>query len=282
MNWWQKLFGKGTRSSKPVVFPPLRPKSAHNLKDEAKKLRDAPKETKVAEFTMRIASVYDSGAGVMVAGSPQGTQPLVGSEVEIMGSKGVQKARIKDVTKLGDRVAYLLEGIKECDLKNGDLLQLKGGLSEERRKEIRDFDNSNSNRSQAARIDQVQQDVGGLFSPGHLDTIRKSLDKEIKTLRILDEQIAINFWNRGPIVNITGVDVTINAVITKLKEEEELIRQYVANIKSLSASVRKDDCPNDHLSITMSRHFCNGDGDVILHHIFRTGKDQFQFAYMRL
>jgi hypothetical protein len=74
-------------------------------------------------FSMRIESVFDSGGAVMVAGAPVGAPPSVGREVEVVGSKGTQKARIKDATSMGNRVAYLLVGIRSDTVKKGDMLQ---------------------------------------------------------------------------------------------------------------------------------------------------------------
>lgn len=101
-------------------FGPGVPRS---LKNEAEKLWAAPKASSGSKFTMRIGSVFDSGAGVMVAGSPEGQPPRVGDTVEIVGASGVQKARILDSTSMGSRVAYVLEGVKGETVKQGDILQ---------------------------------------------------------------------------------------------------------------------------------------------------------------
>lgn len=94
-----------------------------HLKDHADKLWESPKASSTTKFTMRIGSVFDSGGGVMVAGSPEGQPPRVGDSVEIVGTDGIQKARIVDSTSMGGRVAYVLEGVKGGTVKQGDILQ---------------------------------------------------------------------------------------------------------------------------------------------------------------
>ena len=134
------------------------------------------------------------------------------------------------------------------------------------------------------------EDAGSLFAPGHLDTVRKSLTGGIKGLSIVNEQLPSKFWNPCPIETITGINATIDAVMAKLKQEGRLIEQYVANVESLTASVRKGDWldgvtepkPHDHVTIIMSRDFRNGGSDLIVHHVFRTGREEYKFAYMNL
>ena len=94
-----------------------------HLKDSADRLWESPKASSTAKFTMRIGSVFDSGGGVMVAGSPEGQPPRIGDNVEIVGAEGVQKAHIVDTTSMGGRVAYVLEGVKGGTVKEGDILQ---------------------------------------------------------------------------------------------------------------------------------------------------------------
>jgi hypothetical protein len=94
-----------------------------HLQDNADRLWESPKASSTVKFTMRIGSVFDSGIGVMVAGSPEGQPPRVGDSVEIIGAEGVQKAHVVDTTSMGGRVAYVLEGVKGGTVKEGDILQ---------------------------------------------------------------------------------------------------------------------------------------------------------------
>ena len=94
-----------------------------DLKDLAGTLSDAPSASPTAKFTMRIGSVSESRAGVMVAGSPEGEPPRVGDTVQIVGGAGTQRADIVDSTSFAGRVAYVLSGVKEGDVKQGDILQ---------------------------------------------------------------------------------------------------------------------------------------------------------------
>ena len=94
-----------------------------HLRRQAERLWDAPKASTAAKFTMRIGSVFDSGGGVMVAGTPEGAAPSVGDRVQVVGADGTKGATIKDTTSMGHRVAYVLAGIAEGSVKQGDILQ---------------------------------------------------------------------------------------------------------------------------------------------------------------
>lgn len=101
------------------------PSVPHHLIKLAEQLWAAPQPSAAAEFTMRIGNVFDSGAGVMVAGSPQGILPGAGDEVEVVGAQGTQKAMVTAHTTMGARAAFTLEGIATNSVKVGDILQFR-------------------------------------------------------------------------------------------------------------------------------------------------------------
>ena len=93
------------------------------LQSQAESLWEAPKASASAKFTMRIGSVFNSGGGVMVAGTPEGSAPSVGDKIQVVGAQGTQNGTIADTTSMGGRVAYVLSGIEEGSVKQGDMLQ---------------------------------------------------------------------------------------------------------------------------------------------------------------
>jgi len=93
------------------------------LQSQADDLWEAPKASAGAKFTMRIGSVFNSGGGVMVAGTPEGSAPSVGDKIQVVGAQGTWSGTIADATSMGGRVAYVLAGIEEGSVKQGDVLQ---------------------------------------------------------------------------------------------------------------------------------------------------------------
>lgn len=124
-----------------------------------------------------------------------------------------------------------------------------------------------------------------------IDSIQNTLLQRINALKQVEHALPEQVWHQGPIASIQGVESTTKAVIDKLKEEARLIRQYVANIQSLDVSINVSDRldgvihtggSEEHIFIEMSRNFRNGGSDFIPHQVFRTGEQDFKFAYMRL
>ena len=93
------------------------------LQSQADRLWEAPKASAGTKFTMRIGSVFNSGGGVMVAGTPEGSTPSVGDKIHVVGAQGTRNGTIVDATNMGGRVAYVLEGFEEGSVKQGDILQ---------------------------------------------------------------------------------------------------------------------------------------------------------------
>jgi hypothetical protein len=141
------------------------------------------------------------------------------------------------------------------------------------------------------RVERDQcQETASLLPPGDLHDVRDSLAARILELKSVSNELPARFWNRGPIETIIGSSAVIEAVVSKLEEEERLIAQHVPDIRSLTARVYwydwldgvREPKPHDHATIALSRCFRNGGGDVILHHVFRVGESEFRFAYTRL
>ena len=86
-------------------------------------LSGVPEASPTARFTMRIGSVFNAGGGLMVAGTPKGATPSVGGKVQVVGAQGTKDGTISDATSMGGRVAYVLDGIEEGSVKQGDILQ---------------------------------------------------------------------------------------------------------------------------------------------------------------
>jgi len=127
------------------------------------------------------------------------------------------------------------------------------------------------------------------IDPDDLHSINKILVECLLDLVIVRENLANEFWHKGPIDTIKGAQLTADSIIDRVKAEAKIIYRYVANIKSLAVTIRFEDRldvfhhegPEDHLMILMSRRFINGGVDSIIHHVFRINQDEYKFAYMR-